>query len=142
MTFKASLTTNFKIHNFRLPTDTALEFTKSHIIFPKSLANGHYDNINIKHGAHYELIVHDNINLRERYEIKLDNNEKIRLAITRKNEKILKSVHKLYRHQKYPVKYDILKAAITGILSISLSLLIGLVITQKSSGYISNKKSS
>jgi len=100
MRFKASLTIPFKIADIRLPADTTLEFTKSQIIFPKSLNNGHYANSYIKNGVHYDLIIHDEIDMRLKYEIRVGNKKLIRVAINRKNEKKLKWVHKLYWIQK------------------------------------------
>lgn len=122
MTFKASLMTTFAIHNVNYPSDSRLEFSKTEIIFPSTLNNGHYQSRNIRDGAHYELIPHSGRKLQERYEIKFDNGETDRLVITKENEKILKKIHELLWYQNNPIKYDIFKSVLTAIFAVIVGL--------------------
>jgi hypothetical protein len=105
MKFKAKLFTPFCVLDRSKNIDTTLEFTKTQIVFPKSLTNGAFEEGNIKHGVRYELIFKDDIDRRMKYEIKLNNQQTIRLILDRKNERKLKWVHKMYRIQKEPLAF-------------------------------------
>lgn len=122
MTFKASLQTPFVIANPKLPSDTTLHFTKSQIIFPKTLTNGHYQNANIKNGTHYKLVPHDEIFPQLRYEIKISNGDIFRLVINKHNERKLKWIHKLYSFQK-----DATAAIVISIISLLTTIVLGVL---------------
>ena len=124
MIFKASLQTPFLIDNPNLSSDTTLHFTKSQIIFPNTLTNGHYQNSNIKNGVYYKLEPHDNISLALRYEIKLQNGDLFRLVINKQNERKLKWLHKLYPIQKEPIgTWGLIVAIISLLATIVLGVL-------------------
>lgn len=86
-------------------SDTALEFTKTQIIIPKELKDLRFQDSDLKHGAHYQLILHDNIDRTLRYEVRLNKGQTIRLVVNKWNEWKLKWVHGMYRIQKEPLAF-------------------------------------
>jgi hypothetical protein len=131
MKFKGILIEPF--YGFGNSLGDPLEFTKNQIVFPKSLEGFSFEDSNIKHGTFYTLMVSNNIDANMRYEIRLNNGKTIRLLVDNKNEKKLKRIHGLDFYGKYPIRYDIFKAIITGIVSILVSLLLILLNCQRQS---------
>lgn len=117
MRFRATIFTTLKAKDQKLPISSILEFTKSQIIFPKSFTNAYFQNSNIKHLAKYTLIVHDNIDVRKRYEIKINNRDIISIIPNKRNERKLKWIHKLYPIQKNDVAFYTLIVAAIGVLA-------------------------
>ena len=114
MSFKAILQTPYIKIQESLPHNLKIKFTKTQIIIPdQEKSNFRYDNLIIKNGEKYELIVTDNIERQSRYEIKIrDIAYPIRLGISKRNEFLLKWTHNLLYIQKDSSNW--LKAPIIG----------------------------
>jgi hypothetical protein len=103
MTFKASFNyTPIRIIDKSLPYDNRkFIFTKSQIFYSqKENRNWVFDNLKVLNGDYYELVVTDNIDRLLRYEIIINRQHPIKLALDSKNEFLLKWTHKLCYIQK------------------------------------------
>jgi hypothetical protein len=117
MTFKASFNyTPIRIIDKELPyNDRKFIFTKSQIFYSqKENRNWVFDNLKVLNGDYYELVVTDNIDRLLRYEIIINRQHPIRLALDSKNEFLLKWTHKLCYIQKDSSNW--LKTAIIGLI--------------------------
>ena len=98
MTFKASFNyIAIRIVDTRLPDgERKFKFTKSQIFYiEKENRNWYFDNLKVTDGDYYSLIVTDNVNRLLRYEIVINKQRPIKLALDSKNEFLLKWTHKL-----------------------------------------------
>ena len=103
MTFKASFNPLVaKIKDKSKPKGSSVFiFTKSQIFYEeKNNRNWEFENLDIKEGDYYQLLVTDNINIDKRYRIIINNNSTISIALDKKNERLLKWTHRLYYIQK------------------------------------------
>ena len=109
---KPIFTTYGKLKDFT--EDDDIDFTENQILLPDRLKNK-FSGSNIRDGDTYKLNSNKNIDRNLRYQIVLNNGVTIRLYVDRKNERKLKRIHKLNWYSKLPIKYDIIKMAITKI---------------------------
>ena len=103
------------------PTDNTIEFTENQILLPARLKNKFADG-NIKHGATYTIIAKKNIDRRLRYQVVFGKGTTLRIFVDKWNEMKLKWIHKLYPFQK-----DATAATILAIVSIIMSLILGVL---------------
>lgn len=103
-----------------------LVFTKAHILFNKDFDPPQFHNTELKHDINYSLKEVE-IDGKIRYEITFGTKPETRkLIVDEANEKKLRRIHKLDWYSNYPIKYDILKAAITAGFAILVGILINL----------------
>ena len=72
---------------------STVNFTENQLLVPPHLKNK-FVNKNIKNAANYELVYKNDIDIRERYKVKIGN-EILRLSVNKYNEDKLRSIHGL-----------------------------------------------
>lgn len=125
MKFKAELNSiSFTLNDrLKLKPDTSFIFTRSQIFYKEKNRNWKLDNLNITEGDYYELRIIDNINRLKRYEITVNKKYIVNLILTKKNEFLLKWIHKRFYIQKDSSNW--LKAALIGIIASIITYIVG-----------------